>query len=460
MVVIYSRAKDNYHYDPKITVLENIDNEDKGENVPIKLGWNKTAFKSRNPVTSIVKYNLKRENKEGKIIYYLPENKDAIQILINIHPDSLFGIHRGIYTTGKYEYLTHEKSVLTYWRQNANYRMRGRDSEREAKVYLGTPEPSTLGIKIKGNATRSFAQKSLKLVARKKYGAENIKVDWFSDTLEEFASIILSTSGNDWSNAVLREPFSQIVGEKMNFVTYPWRYSELYINGEYWGVHYVSPKVDDLYIKDKFGVEELFLLEDNLTFYKGDLDLFKSFAKRYNELLTKEKPTMVEISEVADVNSLLDYIIMETFAANMDWPIHNVRAYGIKNEPIQFILNDLDLAWGKAEGDVFEKLKLKDCFFSKVVNSVMKNENFRTRLTTRYKELSSGELSTTKLLAVLDGMEKEQEKLMPQQIMRWRTHYSVKEWNSEVEIIRQFIKNRHKVYSEELERFVAYYEGQ
>ena len=457
LFILFAKRNDYFHYDENIIVdLECSGNLRK---LPLNLSLNQTSYKWRSPLPGVRQFNLSNAVQKENVTYCLPKKENVIQILINIHPDSLFDANRGIYTVGKFEYLTHLKSIFNYWHEGANYRSRGRGSERNAKVFLGSGASMELGLRIKGNATRSFAQKSLRLAAKDELGAGKIEIDWFSDSLKKYQNLILSTSGNDWATGVMREPFSQKVSKNLEVFTYPWRYSELYINGEYWGLHFVSPKVDAEYLKDVLEEKEVYVFEDLLLFYKGEVTLFNDFLKRYRVFDQSVSISMEKLSKLVSIESLIDYTLIETFANNPDWPIHNVRAFGIKDAPIRFILNDLDLGWGIVKNnEMFHVLKKENSFFSNLLGHAMELKEFRILLLERYKELAQSKFSTELLLEKLDSLEQEQEPLMPQQIMRWRTHSSVQDWKNEVDIIREFIKGRHINYNKELLEFIEYYE--
>ncbi len=457
LFVLFAKRNDYFHYDENVSV--DLTCQMEGEPLPLTLSLNQTSYKWRPPLPEVRQFNLSKAVQKENVTYCLPKKDNVIQIMVNIHPDSLFDIKRGIYTVGKFKYLTHLKSIFDYWHEKGNYTNRGTDSERMAKVYLNSNEALDLGLKIKGNATRSYPQKSLKLKCRADFGNGKMENDWFSDSLKKYESLILSTSGNDLVKGTMREPFSQLVSKRLNIFTYPWRYSELYINGEYWGLHFVSPKVDAAYLEDILDEQEIYILEDLLLFYKGEVSLFEDFLARYKVFNRLVSMSMEELSKLVSIESLVDYTLIETFANNQDWPTHNIRAFGIKDAPIQFILNDLDLGWGIGpNNEVFQVLKNEDSFFSKLLGHAMELKEFRTLLFNRYKELARSTISVESLAEKLDSMETEQELLMPQQIMRWRTHSSIQDWKNEVNVIREFIKERHSIYNKELLEFIEYYE--
>jgi hypothetical protein len=457
LFILFAKRNDYFHYDENVSV--DLTCEVVGGKLPLKLSFNQTSYKWRPPLPGVRQFNLSKEVQKENVTYCLPKKENVFQILINIYPDSLFGINRGIYTVGKFKYLTHLKSIFDYWHESANYRNRGRDSERKAKVFLNANEALHLGVKIKGNATRSYPQKSLKLCFREEYGSGKIENDWFSDSLRKYEYLILSTSGNDVVKAAMREPFSQFISKSLNIFTYPWRYSELYINGEYWGLHFVSPRVDAEYLEDILEEKEIYVFEDLLLFYKGEVTLFDDFLTRYKVFDQSVSKSMEKLSKLVSIESLIDYTLIETFANNQDWPTHNFKAFGIKDAPIRFILNDLDLGWGIGKNnEMFQVLKNENSFFSELLGHAMELKEFRMLLLDRYKELAKSTFSVELLVEKLDSLEQEQEPLMPQQIMRWRTHSSVQDWKNEVDVIRVFIKGRHTTYNKELLEFIEYYE--
>jgi len=91
--------------------------------------------------------------------------QDLTVISLVTNPVNLFDPDFGIYVSG----TMHEKSS-----NKANYKMQGRDWERESFVTIFEKGEiilqQNLGIRIKGTATRKSPGKSFNLYARKEYG--------------------------------------------------------------------------------------------------------------------------------------------------------------------------------------------------------------------------------------------------------------------------------------------------
>ena len=102
--------------------------------------------------------------------------QDLTVISLVTNPVNLFDPDFGIYVSG----TMHEKSS-----NKANYKMQGRDWERESFVTIFEKGEiilqQNLGIRIKGTATRKSPGKSFNLYARKEYGKSKIELDLIKD---------------------------------------------------------------------------------------------------------------------------------------------------------------------------------------------------------------------------------------------------------------------------------------
>ena len=119
-------------------------------------------------------------------------------------PANLFDDHSGIYVRGsRYEQgvANAEISPDLSWSKLTdylNYYLRGTISERPAHLTLMDSSHSLLleeecGIRIRGNESRSFPQKSFTLFARKRYGSDTFAPVFF-DTGFSYPDLILNSS--------------------------------------------------------------------------------------------------------------------------------------------------------------------------------------------------------------------------------------------------------------------------
>ena len=119
------------------------------------------------------------------------------------------------------------------WESKGNYSNRGSDWERPVYFELIATDGNMnygadLGMRIKGNASRGYYQKSLKLIAREEeYGIKNVKYPLIPDNMradgaglvEKYRSFILRNGGNDADYAKLRDSLLQSLVSDRNLVT-------------------------------------------------------------------------------------------------------------------------------------------------------------------------------------------------------------------------------------------------
>ena len=127
----------------------------------------------------------------GKLSQY--KNITVVSIVTN--PENLFDPEKGIYVVG-YKYLEEIKKLdesefwIKIWKvlEECNYSQRGQEWEKESNVVIFENGKvllhQNLGLRIKGNSTRSAAGKSFNLYARKKYGQEYIKTPLFPNNYD------------------------------------------------------------------------------------------------------------------------------------------------------------------------------------------------------------------------------------------------------------------------------------
>jgi hypothetical protein len=112
---------------------------------------------------------------------------------------------------------------LPWWEYPSNYLWRGSDSERPAHIEFMEPLEKNgfiakVGVRIHGNATRGFAQKSLRICFRNEYGQTELNYDLFATgKVTKHNSFILRNSGNDWEKNYVQGCFHAGSDERKSF---------------------------------------------------------------------------------------------------------------------------------------------------------------------------------------------------------------------------------------------------
>ena len=103
------------------------------------------------------------------------------------------------------------------------------------------------GINIHGGYNQILPMKSLAVWARNKYETDKIEYKLFKDKpVDQFTSFILRNSGNDWAYSMLRDGLMHtIVKGRMDIDYQEYQPADVFINGEYWGIHNIREKINE-----------------------------------------------------------------------------------------------------------------------------------------------------------------------------------------------------------------------
>jgi len=232
-----------------------------------------------------------------------------------------------------HEYRKEYPDVL-YW-GIANYRCRGREWERESDVTVFDEDHTLLlkekaGVRIRGNWSRCFPQKSLNLYARDIYsGSDYFTVNLLKGDSAE-SSLSLFSGGNDVDYKIL-DRFASALSEDLNITVMHYRPAHLFLNGEYWGIMYITDKYTNEFLSDRYGVnpDNTVLIKDNQP-EGGDVEN----AGYYSDLRymaysgLEDSESFKKFSEVMDIDSMTDYYAFQIYiGARLDWPSRNVALW-------------------------------------------------------------------------------------------------------------------------------------
>lgn len=305
---------------------------------------------------------------------------DTALLFLAIDPSHLFDYETGIYVTGKAyeEWAAKQTSSYESWQGTANYTQRGDEWERPVTVtYLpaeGEGFTQDMGVRIKGGASRSSNQKSLRLIARDEYGEKNVKYELFPENLREedgkvvskYKSFTLRNGGNDCDFGKIRDPYIQRLAEGMRFETAANMPIIAFINGEYWGLYTLNEEYTDNFIDYHYGIDN-----DNVITVKvgqvddgedEDIELFDQMLDyiAYNDMSDPKK--YAKACELLDMGSFADYCALQFYIANEDGPFQNnnwqmwrVREPGKDGSPYadgkwRMMLYDTDFSSGIYDG--------------------------------------------------------------------------------------------------------------
>ena len=301
--------------------------------------------------TSTLKARIMEETKiPGPVVtntYFINEHAFSLPaISVSTNPDFLTDPQMGIYVTGE-NGAAGCNVVANYnrdWERAACFEYFDKNGVR--KIFTDA------GIKINGNCSRTWPQKSLGVYFRDKYGNDGIRYPLFQNkSTDKFKSIVLRNAGNDFDNMHFRDGLMQtILYDQMDVDAIGYSPSALYLNGNYWGILNIREKPTEDYLYSNYGIDEdsLNLLENNGVIIAGDS---LSYAEMVTFLESHDLSVPENYDHIAsqiDIESYIDYQFAEIFYSNLDWPGNNNRFWRTKKpgSKWRWILFDTDVGFG------------------------------------------------------------------------------------------------------------------
>ncbi|MBR6328769.1 MAG: CotH kinase family protein [Lachnospiraceae bacterium] len=293
--------------------------------------------------------SLGGRSKEACASYFVGFDKksgyDGIMTLsITTDPENLFDYDRGIYVTGRTtdEYLRSGKRVANddfWWWWPANYRQKGSEWEREARVQIFDASKKLIadrgiGIRVQGGGSRGYIPRSLSLSASDKYGeGETFGIDLF-DMGYEPRSVVLF-SGGDSRVTKLEDYLPSELSEGLDISTAKMKPAVMFLDGEFWGVYFLMEKFDEDYFEAHYNVEgsEVVMIKEGELSLGRDTDLegYRRDMAALKSCDAGSEAGLAAIEKIIDLDSYMDYYALQLFIDRRnDWPYMNVALWKVR----------------------------------------------------------------------------------------------------------------------------------
>lgn len=202
------------------------------------------------------------------------------------------------------------------------------------------------GIRIQGEISRDpsvTSKHNFRLLFKQQYGAGRLDFDLYPGSpVRQFAGLVLHASCNDhwvWNGAraqMLRDQWCADTQIEMGGRGPQGAFVHLYLNGLYWGVYNLGERPDAYYAARYFGGEPASY--DALN--SGELIDGTDEAWRAMNLIALAGITNYQaysnLAVYLDLAAFADYLLLNFYGANEDWPVHNWRAAGDVRNGVPF----------------------------------------------------------------------------------------------------------------------------
>ena len=368
---------------------------------------------------------------------------------------SLFDYETGIFVPGV-NYNPVDSTIT------GNYWQKGIEWERPINFEFYDPDNNGInqrcGMRTHGGASRWFQQKGMKLYAREAYGKKHFLYRFFKDSpIVKFKHLNLHAFRcSNWLQMGGTEYMAQKIAAKLNFDAMAVRQVVVFINGEYWGIYTMEEAPDEHYLNDHYNANL-----DSVTIIKywgvpnyGDPTEWRSYLIRMRDAnLTQPEDSAFAYSHT-DVPAFIDYILMETFTANLDWPGNNVKISQMApGEPFRWMFYDGDGCFYRVDYQALDHLLNFDVC-NIVLSRFLENKSFRFEFCKRYLELSRNYFSYDYMKSILEEYQHLVEGEVEAQYRRFHFPKSVDRWYTDMERADAFLSQRNQYFREELKDYL------
>ena len=190
------------------------------------------------------------------------------------------------------------------------------------------------GIRIQGGASRSLVPKhGFRVLFKNIYGPGKLEYPLYPDSpVQEFDTLTLHAAFNDhwlWVGAsaqMLRDPWCRDTQNAMGGYGPHGTFVHIYLNGLYWGVYNMGEKGDASYAAHYLGGDK----EEYDAFNSDELiDGDRAAWDTMFNLVAAGASTdaaYANLRQYVNVPNFIDYMLMNFYGANTDWPWHNWNA--------------------------------------------------------------------------------------------------------------------------------------
>ncbi len=343
-----------------------------------------------------------------------------------------------------------------------NYLGRGRGWERPVDItYIDADKASGIqvgaGIRMHGGWSRFFSdKKSMRLFFRDDYGDGLLDYPLFQENSglpqnqTRFDRIVLHNAGKDllmFRNQLVARLAWQMGGNATRSQPIL-----LFINGRPWGIYQLRERADKRFVEETYGADSTDLSdtpnnigqqsEEQLAVDTVHWENFIAFVGKHD---LSEPENYAYVQSQIDIPNFVDYYLLQMYAANVDWPHHNVHQFRSRSQGgrWEWIVWDTDFGFGLPSHQMVEHILHPSHPLGErsglLVNKLMGNPEFFNLFITRAADLLNTTLSTANVVPEIDSLASEIEPDINYEIERWSISA---DWNETVQDLRNFADER------------------
>lgn len=312
-----------------------------------------------------------------------------------------------------------------------------------------------VGVRIQGDFSRAQPMKSLRLYSQPATGVSGFNHPLFaSKPISNFQRLVLRNGGNDFWLTMMRDEVIQL-GAPPTVLNQAYRPVAVFVNGEFWGLHNLRERIDEYFLNNNTGVDinNVDLLEINdptVEVDAGDAAHWNTLVGFVQTATLSSPADYATLQTLIDLPNFTDYILMNVWADNEDWPSKNVRVWHPRSAGgrWQWISFGAEASlgfpsWSDVSFDTLDFVNTDAATeIPRLLRKLFENPAYRTYFARRASSLVSGTYSAETVLRRIDALEAGMQHIMPEHIARWQYPANLGEWRDNINVVRDFSRQR------------------
>ena len=364
----------------------------------------------------------------------------------------LFDYDSGIFVPGR-----HYNPDDPYPHRTGNYYMRGDEWERGVHfTYIedgAVRVAQDCGLRIHGISQRNKTQKGLTLYARAEYGAKHFNHRFFGwRQCKKYKRLVLRTfmATQPYSEAGVNNWLCQQLAEPLLCDNMASRPVVLFINGEYWGIYFLEEKPDERWIENNYDIDKELSTVINWWMWpeNGTADRWDALYSMLETIDPDDPDDIAWLRSEVDIDALIDYMLLELYITNMDWPTNNVRCWSAPGLRWRWLFFDGDYSMDDRWFDRYDNLTSVDptdtvpptrAQSTLLFRRLLANDSLRRHTARRLQQLTSGHLSYMRGKSLLNEIHNVLKDEVPYQTARFGYPASCETWEEGIGNIDDYL---------------------
>ena len=287
------------------------------------------------------------------------------------------------------------------------------------------------------------------------YGTRSVNERIFPNRpYTRFRTFRLRDGGTDYKWAMMRDTLMGMSGIDMpSMPSSDHNRAVVFLDGEYYGQMEVREHLKQDYLEQVYGIDanavDIVDVNGSLAAQQGTLEGFNAWWAWVTSHRTELAADFDLLRRVIDPETLANYLAIELYGNNVDWPGNNERFWHARaqDSPWKFAVNDLDLTFDcpftGAQGPAansFGRLG-GGGYTSTLFQVATANPTFKTYLINVFADLMNTSLSQAVAEAHFMTLVNEMTPLMPEFYARWPQN-TVQGWMNETAKVLTYLRAR------------------